>query len=60
MLDPLLPDKARQAIAQSRDQNFEEPPPMPAALQQRLNAFYRDDIAALEELLQRDLSAWKG
>jgi hypothetical protein len=32
---------------------------MPAALQQRLNAFYRDDIAALEALLHRDLSAWK-
>ena len=59
VLDPLLPDKARQAIAQARDQNLEEPPPMPVPLRERLNAFYRDDIAALEQLLHRDLSAWK-
>ena len=32
---------------------------MPVPLRERLNAFYRDDIAALEQLLHRDLSAWK-
>ena len=32
---------------------------MPVDVQQRLNAFYRDDIAELEQMLQRDLSAWK-
>lgn len=58
-LDPLLPKRARQAIAQARDQNLAEPPPMPVDVQQRLNAFYRDDIAELEQMLQRDLSAWK-
>ena len=58
-LDPLLPQKARQAIAQARDHNLEEPPPMPADVQQRLNAFYRDDITELEQMLRRDLSAWK-
>lgn len=38
---------------------FEENPPIPEALQQRLSLFYRDDITALESLLGRDLSAWK-
>lgn len=59
-LDPLLPASIRAAVIKTRDQNLQEPPPMPMALQQRLNDFYRDDINALEELLRRDLSAWKG
>lgn len=34
-------------------------PPMPAATRQRLIDTYAEDVAALERLLDRDLSAWK-
>lgn len=58
--DPLVPQRVRSALIKTHDQNLQEPPPMPPALQQRLNAFYREDIAELEQMLQRDLSAWRG
>ena len=58
-INPLVPERVRQKMASSRDQNLEEPPPMPEAIVRRLNAFYRDDIEGLETLIQRDLSVWK-
>lgn len=58
-LDPLVPQGVRSALVKTHDQNLQEPPPMPPALQQRLNAFYCEDIAELEQMLQRDLSAWR-
>jgi hypothetical protein len=33
-------------------------PPLTPELQQMLRDFYREDILALQELLQRDLSHW--
>lgn len=58
-IDPLVPERLRSLLMDARNNNFEEPPPMPAALARRLRDYYRDDVAQLEELLQRDLSAWK-
>jgi hypothetical protein len=42
-----------------RGWNERPTPPMPVATRQRLLDLYRDDTDALEELLGRDLSAWK-
>lgn len=58
-INPLVPERVRLKMASSRDQNLEEPPPMPEAIVRRLNTFYRNDIEELEELIQRDLSVWK-
>lgn len=59
VIDPLVPRRARSAMIEARNRNFEEPPPMPEALTRWLYAYYRQDIVQLEGLLQRDLSAWK-
>jgi hypothetical protein len=58
-IDPLVPDRLRDRVNDMRNQNFEEPPPIPPAVAERLNAYYRDDIEQLESFLGRDLSAWK-
>lgn len=58
-IDPLVPERVRALLLDARNRNFEEPPPLPEAVERRLNAFYRDDIAQLERFLGRDLSAWK-
>lgn len=59
-IDPLMPEGLRRKLMDTRNSNFEEPPPMPADMVSRLRAFYRDDIERLESLAQLDLSAWKG
>lgn len=38
---------------------YEESAALPEDIRQALRAYYRDDVAALEERLGRDLSAWK-
>lgn len=58
-IDPLIPNRLRQAMIATRDNNLVEPPPMPAAIAERLYEFYRPDIDALEILINRDLSVWK-
>lgn len=58
-IDPLVPERVRALLLDARNRNFEEPPPLPEAVERRLNDFYRDDIAQLERFLGRDLSAWK-
>jgi len=58
-IDPLVPKRVRDMLIDARNRNFEEPPPMPAAVAHRLRDYYRDDIALLEGFLDRDLSAWK-
>ncbi len=58
-LDPLVPERLRDRVNDMRSQNFEEPPPIPPAVAERLHAYYRADIEQLENFLGRDLSAWK-
>ena len=58
-LDPLVPERLRERVNDMRNQNFEEPPPIPATVAERLHAYYRADIEQLEGFLGRDLSAWK-
>ena len=58
-IDPLIPQRLRDKMNDVRNQNFEEPPPIPPAVTARLQAYYRDDIEQLETFLGRDLSAWK-
>lgn len=58
-INPLVPDRLLQKMADTRDNNFEEPPPMPPAVARHLNDYYREDIGQLEALIHRDLSAWK-
>ena len=60
VIDPLIPNRLRQTMITTRDKNLVDPPPMPAAIAERLHEFYRPDIDALEVLINRDLSAWKG
>jgi len=40
-----------------RDKNLYKPP-LPAEVRRHLIAYFRDDICKLQELIQRDLSAW--
>lgn len=58
-IDPLVPERVRALLLDARNRNFEEPPPMPAAVMRRLSDYYHDDIIQLEDFLHRDLSAWK-
>lgn len=58
-IDPLFPERLRDKVNDLRNSNFEEPPPIPAEVAERLQAYYRDDIEQLELFLGRDLSAWK-
>lgn len=58
-IDPLVPERVRALLLDARNSNFEEPPPMPAAVMRRLSDYYHDDIIQLEDFLHRDLSAWK-
>ena len=58
-IDPLVPAGLRQKMIETRDNNLEEPPPMPADLSRRLYDYYRDEVERLEGLIGRDLSAWK-
>lgn len=59
LLDPIVPETLYNKINNSRDQNFEKPPPLPADLIESLSGFFLDDITQLESFLNRDLSAWK-
>lgn len=58
-INPLVPQRLRQKMIDTRNNNLEEPPPMPADLARRLYDYYHDEIERLESFLDRDLSAWK-
>lgn len=58
-IDPIIPRRLRQKMIDTRNNNFEEPPPMPAELARRLYDYYHDENKRLESLLGRDLSAWQ-
>ena len=58
-VDPLVPERLRRAMLDKRNENLEEPPPMPEDIARRLYDFYRDDVERLEGLIGRDLGGWK-
>mgnify|MGYP001214342468 CR=1 FL=1 len=58
-IDPILPQRLRQLMISTRNNNLEEPPPMPPAIARRLYDFYLDDVIQLESLIDRDLTIWK-
>lgn len=58
-IDPFVPAKLRQMMINTRNNNLEEPPPMPPLIAQRLYDFYREDVEKLESMINRNLSIWK-
>lgn len=58
-INPLVPEGLRQKMIDTRNSNFEEPPPMPPDLARRLYDYYREDVERLETLIERNLSSWK-
>jgi len=57
-LKQATPSAARQLFGKAKKSNLKPPPPLPATVHKRLQAFYAPDIAQLENMLQRDLSHW--
>ena len=61
-IKPLLPktllDPLYQAYVNFRNGSLVKAPPLPEAIRQEVIEIYRPDIMALQELVQRDLSAW--
>ena len=58
-LNHLAPGVLRSRMADVRAQNFAATPPLADDVVLRLNDYYADDILKLEQLINRDLSAWK-
>lgn len=56
-LEPLRLGLGRPLKAM-KQRNLVEPPPLAPVLRQELIELYRDDILKLQDLIQRDLSAW--
>ena len=54
----MLPEGGQSLAKRLRARNLQSPPTFPPDLRASLLAFYRDDILALEELIDRDLSVW--
>lgn len=54
-----LPTQLREAVVGARDKNLQDIPPIPEDIVRHLSAFYHDEISRLEEILKRDLSAWR-
>ncbi len=52
----MLPEGGQSLAKRLRARNLQSPPTFPPDLRADLLAFYRDDILALEELIDRDLS----
>jgi Sulfotransferase domain len=58
ILKPILSDRTRDRIRSQINQKNAERPTLPPKLRQEAIDIYRDDILHLQELLDRDLSAW--
>lgn len=56
---PFLPGGVRERLAGVRGNNFEAPPPMPDSVHDYLNNYFAADIEQLEQLLGRNLDAWR-
>ena len=62
LVRPYVPDRllhvAHDYYSKIRVQTLSKPPIVPQMLKEKLLELYRDDIFQLQDLLQRDLSAW--
>lgn len=58
ILRPILSDRTRDRIRNQINQQNAERPTLSPELRQETIAIYRDDILKLQDLLERDLSAW--
>ncbi len=59
MVKRVIPTWVRQPLTnQIRQQNLEKPPPLDPDLRHRLTLPFREDILRLQDLIDRDLSAW--
>lgn len=57
-LKPLLPEKLRKRLVTNlKNQNLEKPQ-IPTSIREQLHPIFRKDILQLQDLIQRDLSAW--
>jgi hypothetical protein len=54
----VLPERLEKTAKRLRQRNLRPAPSFPPALRADLLDLYREDILRLEELIQRDLSAW--
>lgn len=54
-----IPHSWRTAYTHMHKQNLQKAPPIPQDAARLLADLYRDDVRALQELLQRDLALWK-
>jgi hypothetical protein len=59
-LERYVPSALHDRFTELRLKNISKPPRIPDDLAQKLGAYYRDDIVRLEDILQRNLSSWKG
>ena len=57
VMRPLVPEPLVDRVLVLKNRNLEKPP-MPVEARERLMQTYRDDIRNLEQLIERDLSAW--
>lgn len=60
LLRPILSDRTRDRIRNQINQQNAERPTLSSELRQEAIAIYRNDILKLQDLLDRDLSAWLG
>jgi hypothetical protein len=58
-LKMVLPESLLRGLGRALRTPGAAPPPLDSALRAELAAGYRDDITGLEQLIGRDLSAWK-
>lgn len=58
LLKPLLPDRYRQQLRHQINQQNLVVPTLSQDMREQLTAWYREDILALQRLIQRDLSTW--
>jgi Sulfotransferase domain len=54
----MVPPRLRPRVEALVDRWNAVSPPLPPAIRRELTEFYREDIVALEELIDRDLSRW--
>jgi hypothetical protein len=57
-LKPLIPEPVRAIANRLRNLNMKKAPPLDVGLRDELQAFFRDDILTMQDMLGRDLSIW--
>ena len=57
-LKPYVPEAIRSAANRVRNLNMRKAPPLAPELRYHLQEFFREDILALQALIQKDLSIW--